>query len=105
MKELEIKSIKEILESGYIEFKPNRITNDDNNLYIFRHIIDSIEKNENGVEMINMNSDIKTIVALKDDPIQYYIEKRSWDYLIGITNKEIIHITLIEKDKYIKYTK
>ena len=103
MKELEILPKEEYLKKNFIKFNPNSITNEDNNIYVFRHIITSIEDDEDGNEIVNMTNDIKTIHKLKNDPIKYYIEKRSWDDISGISNKEIINIILIVEDKYNEY--
>jgi hypothetical protein len=96
---LKIKSNKEYLLDNYIKFEPSKISNDDNNLYIFCHIITKFDKNE----YIMMDSSIATVNKLKSNYVnKYYVEKNSWE---RFNNQHTQHLTLIDIELYKKNTK
>jgi len=103
--ELKIDSDKEFLIKNFIPFNPEKINNEDNNIYVFCQIITDFNRDEDNVPFVKMNGTILTINKLKSEfysPL-YYVNKKDWDRL-QITHDNI-YLTLIETDKYNKIIK
>jgi hypothetical protein len=102
---LKIGTNKEFLLKNFIPFNPDKISNEDDNIYVFCQLITGFDKDKDNVPFVYMKNDVITINKLKSSyyaPL-YYVNKRDWERLQ--TTHGNIYITLIETDKYNEYTK
>ena len=101
--EINMKSNKDFLLDNFTPFTPEKISNEDDNIYVFCQIITGFDNGDDNIPFVNMESKIVTINKLKSEyysPL-YYIDKRGWDRLQSTNDN--IYITLIDSDKYKKY--